>query len=71
MAGITLAQAESQLALYIAAEAAVLSGQSYSIGDRQLTRADLEKIQAGIKIWNGRVVQLSRNGVRVSGITPG
>jgi hypothetical protein len=54
MPGITLAQAEAQLALYLAAEQAVLTGQSYSIGGRTLTRADLSDIQAGIEIWNDR-----------------
>jgi hypothetical protein len=59
MAGITLAQAETQLAAYLAAETAVLSGQSYEINGRKLTRADLEGIQLGISTWNARVVSLS------------
>lgn len=59
MAGISLAQAQAQLDAYLAAETAVLSGQRYKIADREMTRADLETIQAGIKIWNDRVVQLS------------
>lgn len=54
MAGITLAQAEAQLALYLAAEQAVLTGQAYTIGGRSLTRADLSSIQDGIKLWNDR-----------------
>jgi hypothetical protein len=58
MAGITLAQAEAKLAEYLAAETAVLSKQSYSIGGRALTLADLEAIQAGIKIWNDRATAL-------------
>lgn len=59
MAGITLTQAEAQLALYLAAEAKVLSGQSYEIAGRKMTRADLETIQSGITTWNERVRQLS------------
>ena len=59
MAGITLAQAETQLTLYLAAEVAVLSGQSYEIAGRKLTRANLDTIQAGITTWDGRVKQLS------------
>lgn len=59
MAGITLAQAEAQLAAYLAAETAALSGQSYRIADRWLTRADLSEIRAGIDAWNSRVVSLS------------
>lgn len=65
MAGITLAQAEAQLASYLAAETAVLSGQSYSLAGRQLTRANLQFIQQGIAIWNKRVQQLTRGGIRV------
>lgn len=34
--------------LYIAAEEAVLSGQSYTIGNRSLTRADLGEIRDAI-----------------------
>lgn len=59
MAGITLAQAEAQLTLYLAAEEKVLSGQSYEIAGRRLTRANLAEIQTGINTWNDRVKQLS------------
>lgn len=59
MAGITLQQAETQLAAYLAAESAVLSGQAYSIGGRSVTRANLAEIRAGIDSWNARVVQLN------------
>lgn len=65
MAGITLAQAEAQLALYLAAEAAVLAKQSYSIAGRSLTYADLAEIQAGIKTWDTRCQQLSTRDERV------
>lgn len=61
MAGISLAQAQTQLNAYLAAETAVLSGQRYKIADRELTRADLAGIQEGIRIWNDRVVQLSNS----------
>ena len=59
MAGITFAQAEAQLALYLAAEAAVLGNQRYRIGDRELERADLAEIRAGVTIWDERVKKLS------------
>lgn len=74
MAGITLAQAEAQLAAYLAAETAVLSGQSYEIANRRLTRADLATIQEGIKIWSTRVDTLSASSIgtgRVRTIVPG
>lgn len=59
MSGITLEQAQAQLGLYLAAEAAVLSGQAYEIAGRKLTRADLATIQSGITIWNQRVREAS------------
>ena len=40
MAGITLAQAEAQLAAWLAASTAVASNQSYTIAGRTYTRAD-------------------------------
>lgn len=70
MAGITQAQAESQLSAYLAAETAVLSGQSYEINGRRVTRANLAEIQAGIKIWNERAKSLTRGGLVVKGATP-
>ena len=60
MAGITLAQAETQLAAYLAAETAELSGQAYEIAGRRLTRANLAEIQRGIELWNGRATTLGQ-----------
>ena len=50
---ITVEQAKTQLELYLAAERAVLSGQSYKIGDREVRRADLAEIRAGISDYSG------------------
>ena len=36
---------------YYAAERAVLSGQSYTVGNRTLTRANLSEIRAAIDDW--------------------
>jgi len=58
--GITLAQAQAQLSAYLAAEAAVLDNQSYSIAGRSLTRANFADIQRGIEMWNQRVQSLTR-----------
>lgn len=41
--------------LYLAAEAAVLTGQRFRLGDRDVTRADLAQIIAGRKEWERRV----------------
>lgn len=71
MAGINLATAQARLDAYLAAEAAVLSGQRYEINGRVLWRADLAEIQKGIEIWNMRVQQLSRRaGGRAKAIVP-
>ncbi len=61
MAGITLAVATARLNAYLAAEEAVLLNQSYEIGDRRLTRANLAEIQRGVNLWNQRVQALSRS----------
>ncbi len=70
MAGITAQHAETQLAAYLAAETAVLAGQSYEINGRRVTRANLQEIQSGIKIWNQRVQSITRGGLVVKGATP-
>lgn len=58
MAGITAAQAQTQLDAYLAAESAVLAGQSYELNGRKVTRADLAAIQQGIETWNQRAQRL-------------
>jgi hypothetical protein len=63
MAGITLEIAEQRLQEYLDAELKVLAGQAVKLSDgganHDLTLADLDKIQAGIKVWNERAKQLS------------
>ena len=56
---VTLTQANATLQAYILAERKVLAGQSYSIGDRALTRADLKEIREGIEYWNKQVSMLA------------
>lgn len=64
MAGITVAQAETNLALWLAASAKVAAGQSYSYSSgtttRQLTNADAAEIQSMIEFWDGQCKRLSR-----------
>lgn len=56
MPAITLETAQAKLAAYLAAEEKVLTGQSATLPNgNQLTLADLSKIQAGVKLWEGRV----------------
>ncbi len=63
MPGITLQTAEERLELWLAADAAVAAGQSYTIttatGSRSLTRADVAEIRKQVDYWNGWVRQLA------------
>ncbi len=63
MAGITLAQAETNLTAWMTASEAVATGQSYSISvgssSRSLTRADAGEIREMIGYWNGMVKRLT------------
>ena len=58
-----MAQTSQQmLDFYIAAEVAVLKGQSVRHGERQLTRADLAEIRQGRREWQGIVNAEARRG---------
>ena len=70
MAGITLAQAEAKLALWMEADDKVARGQAYSIGGRSLSRADARLIQENIDKWEARVIRLTNGGIKVVAITP-
>lgn len=77
MASITLDIAQARLTAYLDAEEKVLGGQSYRIGERMLTRADLAEIRRGIDYWTAKVDGLearggsARRGPVVRGITLG
>lgn len=58
--GITLSIAQTQLGLWLEADTAVASGQSYSINNRTLSRADAGEITRKIDYWNGHVQRLTR-----------
>ena len=58
MAGITLKIAEKHLNAWLEAELQVTTNQSYTIGSRSLTRADLADIREQIAFWEGRVAAL-------------
>lgn len=74
MAGITLAQAEAQLATWLAADTAVASGQAYSIAGRALTRANAREIRENIEYWDRKAQSLGRaasgGGIAVRFATP-
>ena len=74
MPGITLEQAETQLASWIAADQAVAKGQSYQLDTgeykRSLTRADAPEIRKNLIYWNRMVDRLSRGGIGIRGAVP-
>ena len=53
-----LTRAKERLNAYYDAELAVLSGQSYSMGSRTLTRANLTEIRKAIKELEAQVDEL-------------
>ena len=66
MAGITLAQAEAKLTLWMAAMDKIAVGQSYNIAGRALTRANLDEVQRQV---DSQVKRLTRGGISVRGAT--
>lgn len=62
MSVVTKVQAEAMLQKYIAAEEAVLKNQSYTIGTRTYTRANLSAIRKGRAEWQSLVNQLNGGG---------
>jgi hypothetical protein len=75
MPGITLAQAEAQLASWLAVSTDIATnGQATSIHGRTFTAADLGTVQEQIDYWDRKVRALSASGgaggLRVRGITP-
>ena len=70
MAGITLAQAEAQLAIWLDADTAVANSQAYSVGGRSLTRANAQEIRDNITFWDEKVKRLTRGRIQIRGGTP-
>jgi len=70
MAGITKAQAQAKLDLWMAVDDAVSRGQSYTIGDRSLTKVDAAEIDKKIDRWNARVKSLGGGGRKVTRVVP-
>lgn len=53
---------EKKISEYNIAETALLSGKSYRIGTRELTRMDLSEIQKGRAYWENELKKLENNG---------
>lgn len=71
---MTLQEANEMLKLWIDAEKAVTSGQSYSIAGRSLTRVNMKEIREAQQYWQGEVYKLQHNlsvrGARVLRVIP-
>lgn len=48
---------KQKLNTWLEAEEAVTTGQSYQIGNRMLTRADLKQIREQMEYWAGKLAQ--------------
>lgn len=58
MSAQTLQQLRDRLTLYLAAEAKILSGQSYQLGERKLQRADLSEVRRTIDTLSAQITRL-------------
>jgi uncharacterized small protein (DUF1192 family) len=67
MAAWQLEEAREHLKRWLDAEMAVAMGQSYRIGSRELTRANVADIRERINYWRREVERLEsgRSGIRV------
>ena len=59
MAGITLANAETTLALYQTAERKILLGQKVEIDGQSLSRANLKEVREGLTYWDSKCKELA------------
>ena len=55
---LTLVQARAHRDAWLAADLACAAGQSYSIGNRSLTRTNSQEIAERLSYWQGMVDQL-------------
>lgn len=58
MAGVTLEIAKKHLDAWLTAELEVTTHQSYTIGSRSLTKANLSDIRKQIQFWENEVARL-------------
>lgn len=72
MSGVTLERAKQMLDRWLEAEIAVTTGQSYKIGTRSLTRADMKAIRAAQQFWQNEIAKIEsgRRGARVMRAVP-
>jgi len=61
MSAITLAEAQSQLQVWIAASTAIASSQEYWVNGRRMKRADAGEVRRQINYWSTIVTQLTNS----------
>lgn len=64
----TLIEARQYLQIWVDASLAVATGQSYKIGRRELTRANLSEIKKQIDFWRSEIARLEsgrQSGMRI------
>ena len=69
---ISIEEARATLRMWLEAERAVATGQSYRIGTRSLTRANLADIRESIQFWRREIAKLEakHTGARVFRAVP-
>jgi len=55
---ITLEEAQENLNLWLEAERTIANAQSYTIGSRSLTKANLTEVAKRITYWENKVTEL-------------
>lgn len=48
---------QEQVNIWLEAERAIATGQSYQIGTRMLTRADLKQVREELEYWAGKLAE--------------
>ncbi len=67
---LTEEQVNEHLDSWLAADLAITAGQSYSIGDRALTKVDGKEIRENIDYWEKKSRRFDRGGPTVIGGIP-
>ena len=62
MAVFSKSLCEKKLNTWLAAEEAIATGQSYQIGSRLLTRADLKQVREEMEYWAGKLAEAEAEG---------
>lgn len=72
MPWITIEEARENLTMWLDAERAISTGQSYKIGTRSLSRADLSMVASRIAFWRNEIEKLEngQQGLRVVRAVP-